>query len=46
MKKYDLAKDMTSYLQKIDDEMRRINDSDCMAFLLKKMPEHFGEINS
>jgi hypothetical protein len=42
LKKYDLGKDMSAYLQKIQDEMIGINDADCMAFLLKTLPEHFG----
>jgi len=46
LKNYDLAEDMTAYLKKIGNEMSTINDSDRMAFLLKRLPEHFGDINS
>jgi len=47
--KYDLGRDLTSYLETMETEMDnlgdRISDSDCMTFLLKTLPEHFVEIN-
>ena len=41
--KYDLGRDMQAYLDKMDNEMARLNvsDTDCMAFLLQVLPEHF-----
>ena len=45
--KYDLGNDVEDYLSTMeeDDEWKKVSDSDCMAFLLTKLPENFKHIN-
>jgi len=45
--KYDLGNDVEDYLSTMeeDDEWKKVSDSDCMAFLLTKLPENLKHIN-
>ena len=47
MAKYDLGNDVDEYLSTMeeDDEWKKVSDSDCMAFLLNKLPENLKFIN-